>query len=113
MMTNQDHGFLTPQASARAARIRTFLQRHGASLATLVAVIDDVFITHAMETAQALANATSADCAEHVEAQLREVLEALECVSFDKLRRCARDFDGPELEAAVNWHGARLSTLLS
>ncbi|ULB09183.1 hypothetical protein ORIO_04490 [Cereibacter azotoformans] len=112
-MTLQERRFPQVEACHRARRIRAHLDRHGASLAEVVAVIDDVFITHALETAWMLAEEAPVEYVEQIAARLKDVLEALECVPFDKLCRHSDKFAGPDLGAAARWHGARLTDLLS
>ncbi|MEA5162467.1 hypothetical protein [Cereibacter johrii] len=50
-MTVFQPGFPAPEPHDRATRIRAHLDRHGASLADVVAAIDDVCVSHALETA--------------------------------------------------------------
>ncbi|WP_096785352.1 hypothetical protein [Rhodobacter sp. CZR27] len=112
-MTVLQPDFPAPERHERATRIRAHLDRHGASLADVVAAIDDVFVSHALETAGVLAAEAPADYAEPIEARLQVVLEALECVPFERLQRHAGKFAGPDLVSAARWHGARLTDLLS
>ncbi|MCE6950298.1 hypothetical protein LAZ29_05120 [Cereibacter sphaeroides] len=112
-MTVLERNLPVPEGHERAKRIREHLDRHGASLAEVVAAIDDVFISHALETAGVLAAEGCAEYAGHIAAQLMVVLEALEWVPIERLQRHAGKFAGPDLLSAARWHGARLTDLLA
>lgn len=87
------------------------LRRHGASLAAVIAALGDPFDTHVVKLARAELDAPEPDAAA-VAGRLKVVLEALECASAGSLAARAGHYDGPDLPAAVRWHGARLTDLL-